>query len=91
MSTSHQAQVPPAARRYFKTISVPTDSYKDHPVITAEFPRRRQDGAVGWARQTYRKRISASWARKLRADGVTHVELAAGGHTADFRIEELVR
>ncbi len=48
------------------------------------------DGAgwQGWPR--YRKQITVTWARKLRAAGVTHVQLAAGGRRADFSIAELL-
>jgi hypothetical protein len=45
----------------------------------------------GWVRQSYRKRVSRAWARKLRAAGVTVVALRAEGRLADFRIEELTR
>lgn len=48
------------------------------------------DGAgwKGWPR--YRKEITLSWARKLRAAGVTHVQLTAAGRRADFSIAELL-
>lgn len=48
--------------------------------------------ATGWVgRPRFRKTMTMSWARKLRADGVTHVALAAGRRRADFTIAELLR
>lgn len=55
-----------------------------NPVIVAEFADR-------WRPQSYRKRASASWLRKLRGEGVTHVAVeVAPGRSADFTIAELL-
>lgn len=47
--------------------------------------------AGGWTRWTrYRKGITYSWARKLRAAGVTTVALTDGRRVADFPLAELL-
>jgi hypothetical protein len=76
--------VPGKAERYFAAVGIGT--FYTHPVVTRTFVP-----GLGWKRYPVRKRISLNWARQARAEGVTDVELRAGGHTADFRIEELVR
>jgi hypothetical protein len=82
-----QSQVPPAAARYFGV-----DSYgfrgldRDHPIIVQEFTPER-----GWKIYPLRKRVSRSWLRKIRAEGVTHVMLRSGGRSADFSIAELLK
>jgi len=46
----------------------------------------------GWKTYPMRKRISVSWALKMRAEGYTTVALEiAPGRLADFAIKELVR
>lgn len=56
------------------------------PVIVAE-----EFTAAGWTpRPRFRKRMTHSWARKLRREGVTHVALRAGARTADFALAELL-
>lgn len=79
---SRAARVPGAAQRYF-TNTLGTDDY-DHPVIVQQFDHK-------WTQYPFRKRISGAWARKMRAEGVTHVQLETGGRFADFRIEELTK
>lgn len=76
MPRSHSAQIPTSAALYF---------HGDHPVITGEFHPSR-----GWRSQSFRKRVSASWLRKLRKEGVTHVALTSEGRSADFSIAELL-
>jgi hypothetical protein len=78
-----QAQVPRVVADYFGGM---VDRGR-HPVIVEAFIPGK-----GWRRhRSFRKRVSVSWARKLRAEGVTHVALASGARVADFRIEEVVR
>lgn len=56
-----------------------------NPVIAQEFSDR-------WRTQSYRKRASKSWLRKLRREGITHVAIEiAPRRTADFTIAELLR
>ena len=59
---------------------------RDHATIAQTF----RPGS-GWRTYPGRKRISGSWARRLRREGVTDVALACGGRLADFRIGELIR
>jgi hypothetical protein len=55
-----------------------------NPVIVQEF-------RGSWRTQSYRKRASASWLRKLRAEGVSHVAVRTpAGTTADFTVKELL-
>lgn len=82
--TSHQAQVPPIAAAYFSHRGV--DLTSNHPVIRQEYTPGR-----GWKAVSLHKRVSATWIRKLRGQGVTHVQLTAGGHNADFQCTELTR
>jgi hypothetical protein len=49
------------------------------------------DPAAGWQRwDRYRKGVTASWVRKLRATGITSIALTDGRRTADFHISELL-
>lgn len=96
--TSHQATVPQAAARYFSrvlphTINFVSDipwpqvaGYHYHPVVEQVFVPGK-----GWKRYSFNKRISPSWARKMRAEGITVVALRVDKHLADFSIAELVR
>ena len=97
MTTSHQATVPQAAADYFSRwlprIDYPgfpptaqVAGYHYHPVIDQVFTSDR-----GWVRYSFRKRISPTWARKLRAQGITRVALRVGDRVADFTIQELVK
>lgn len=74
---THQATAPRAAVTYFGSA--------EHPIVARTFTQ------AGWTLYPMKKRVSGNWARQARAQGVTHVQLAAGGRLADFRIEELVR
>lgn len=85
-SVSHAAQVPAEAQRYFASLGIPTHRWGVHPVVAMVFRPE-----VGWRRHPIRKRVSTSALRRLRADGVTHVQLSAAGHAADFSIAELLR
>jgi hypothetical protein len=95
-STTHQAQVPAIVAAYFGAEAV----REQHPIVAGEFQaepltiltdRGPRTIRQGWHRQTYRKRISVAWARKLKRDGVTRVALRCGGRLADFGLDEIVR
>jgi len=45
----------------------------------------------GWKRYTFAKRVSRSWVRKLKAQGITSVALAHNGRLADFTVTELLK
>lgn len=77
MAKSRQIQPIPFIVEYFGS----TES----PIVTQEYRPGK-----GWVRTNFRKRISASWARKLKGEGVTSVALTLGERTADFQIEELL-
>lgn len=79
----HQATEPPAVAAYFGRCAEPD---REHAVIAQTFTQ-----AKGWKTYPIRKRVSASWLRKLRSEGVTHVALASQGRCADFSIMELLR
>lgn len=81
--TSHRAQVPALIAGYF---AAHHPGVSDHPVITQEFTPGR-----GWVRQGFRKRVSVSWLRKLKAEGVTSIQVSAGGYSADFTVDEIIR
>jgi hypothetical protein len=80
----HQAQVPARIAEYFGCGTLPGAA--EHPVIGQIFRPE-----VGWRRYTFRKRVSLSWLRKLRAQGVTSVAIDYHGRRADFTIDEVVR
>lgn len=73
--------MPPVAAAYFG----PTDKHT-HPIIRQVF-----NPAVGWKQYPIRKRVSGSWVRGLKAEGVTHVALESGGRLADFSVRELLK
>jgi hypothetical protein len=75
--TMTQAQIPPVVARYF--------GEGTHPIIVQEFLPGR-----GWRRTTYKKRVSAAWARKLKGSGITVIALSGDGRTADFRVDEIL-
>jgi hypothetical protein len=80
---THQAKVPGPAARYFQ---ISQDPHRDlYPVIAQQFRPGR-----GWTRYPIRKRVSTSWLRKMRGEGVTHVALRCGARTADFTLDELI-
>lgn len=80
----HQAKVPEVAEHYSELVRVVSREHQ--PVVRAQFPARRIDGSLGWASQTYCKRISRSWVRKLRAAGITHVQLGDGRGSAGSEV-----
>jgi hypothetical protein len=98
---THQATIPVLVHDYFATdhfsnfaIFGPRNHrYCDeHPIIVQVFYSDR-----GWRTTNYRKRVSCSWLRKLKAEGITHVGLVSGGRwtrsdrIADFSITEILR
>lgn len=88
-TSSHASQIPPAVAAYMRAVLDPDAAVRIrrlHPVVRSTFVPGR-----GWRRYPIRKAVSASWARKAKADGVTEVQLAFAGHYADFRIGELQR
>lgn len=76
-----QAQVPGLVADYFGAAA-----RAEHPVIAGVFTPGK-----GWKRPPANHRVSMSWLRKLRGEGVTSVALDCGGRTADFTIAEVVR
>jgi hypothetical protein len=89
---THASEVPAAITRAYPGI-------EHHPVIVEVF---RPDG-TGWrtlrgraydldqlVAGTYRKRITVSYARALRRDGVTAVAVDVGGRAADFLVADLL-
>ncbi len=82
MSTgSHQAQVPTRVREYFGDATS-----TEHPRVASVFVPGK-----GWrSSRSYHKRVTCSWLRKLRAEGVTGVVLSCGGREADFTVAEIL-
>lgn len=80
--TSHRAQVPGLIEDYFKRCHA---DVTEHPIITGHY----RDGR--WRRQNYSKRVSGAWLRKLKAEGVTAVQVTAGGYSPEFQIDEVLR
>ncbi|TDC59554.1 hypothetical protein E1258_17640 [Micromonospora sp. KC207] len=72
---------PPAVSRYF----MPDGKATAEPVTIAE----EFTPGKGWLRPKWRKSITQTYARKLRHQGVTAVQLEYGGRRADFQITEL--
>lgn len=61
-------------------------SRADWPVIEQEFHPDQ-----GWvSRPRWRKKVTQSWLRKLRREGVTLVALRSGARSADFGVSELL-
>jgi len=81
--TTKQSTVPAAVRAYIGS----DYDREDHPIVHQTF---RENGR-GWQRYPIRKRVSRSWARKARAEGVTWVALSYRGRVIDFPIKALVR
>lgn len=78
-----QAQVPPPVKRYF--------AHDEHPIIIQEFTPGK-----GWVRTNFKKRVSRSWVRKLKAQGVTAVALNGKDKNgqevvADFTVKEILK
>lgn len=87
--TSYQSQVPQLVAEFFRPamqLHLSCGGSIEHPFITATFAPRG-----GWKRYPGRKRISASWARRLKAQGYTCIELSAYGHRADFKLGDIIR
>jgi hypothetical protein len=96
--SNYQSTVPQAAASYFTSVlphnyDFTTDrdwpqvaGYHYHPTIAQVFRPGR-----GWTDYPGTKRISPSWARKLRAQGITHISLRVNNRVADFDIKELVK
>jgi hypothetical protein len=80
-----QAQVPCLVQEYF---GAKPSGMTEHPRITQEFVP-----GTGWRDGGFvlGKRVSLSWLRKLRAQGVTVVALSCDSYTADFTIAEIIR
>ena len=76
---SHSSQLPVAVAQYGALVG----GWARYPYIDQYF--RPEEG---WKYYPFRKRISPSWARKLKADGVT-VALTDGRRHADFQVSEL--
>lgn len=85
-----QTQVPAKIAEYFGISTSP--AYADFPVIAQTFrpvaPGRRN---AGWKRYAGTKRVSVSWVRKLKAQGVTAIAVAYNGRTADFSVDEIIK
>jgi len=81
---SHQSQVPGLVADYFKCGTQPP--FAEYPTIAQTFKPGR-----GWSTYSGVKRVSLSWLRKLRAEGVTSVALDYQGRVADFTIAEITR
>jgi hypothetical protein len=75
MTHSHQSSTSPTVAAYF--------GGDHHPTIAQTFHPDR-----GWRRSPGRKRISRSWARQLRREGVTGLQRTDGVRHADFRTQE---
>lgn len=82
--STHRSQVPAPAAAYFEERHVDLSAAGNHPVITMEF----RDGR--WVTPLTRHHVSASWLRKLRAEGTEAVQLTAAGHSPDFTVKELL-
>jgi hypothetical protein len=79
---SHSLQPIPVVERFVRDHGRETIT----PVVSQHFKP-----SDGWRLHGWRKRISISYARRLRREGVTCVGLeVAPGRIADFRIEELL-
>ncbi len=95
---SHTSTAPRAVADYFGRGAYTVVAQTFHPdrgwtthvgptLYPSGFPGRQLEL---WGPQ-YRKRITVSWARKLRAAGITTVALLCGGRLADFTITEILR
>lgn len=88
---SGPARIPRAVADYFEKYVVgwdPSDR-KAHPVIKQVFTPGK-----GWKNHPTNKRVSISWLRKLRDEGVTVIAVAAPTHPnriVDFGIREVCR
>lgn len=80
---SKAAQVPAAVADYFGL-----DAQTHHPIVREHFTPGQ-----GWRKAPWNKRVSVSYLRDLRRQGVTHVSLGlfSAGRAADFSVAELLR
>lgn len=81
---THQSMVPGLVADYFKCGTLPPPA--EFPVIAQTFRPGR-----GWTQYPGVKRVSLSWLRKLRREGVTSVAIGYQGRVADFTIAEIAR
>jgi hypothetical protein len=85
MSTTHKShslQPIPVVERFVRAYGGETTT----PVVVHHFKP-----SSGWWRHGWRKRISGSYARRLRREDITYVGLEVSPwRVADFRIEELL-
>ncbi len=77
-----KSQVPPVVAKYFGEEAV----RQQHPVIEQAFAQ-----GTGWKYYPIKKRISASWAGKMRRAGYDKVALRCGSRVADFNLKEMTR
>jgi hypothetical protein len=82
--TLADGRIPPAAARHFSR-DLTTGQALEHPVISQVFWSGR------WRPYPPCPPVSHAALRVLRRKGVTHVQLSACNHTADFTMTELLR
>lgn len=84
--TGHQAKVPDIAAAYFASHPLVQPNMA-HPVIAQTYRP-----GIGWKRHNFTKRVSLSYCRGLKREGVMAVALTVPGTDirADFAIAELV-
>lgn len=76
------SDIPDPAWRHFQfraTLTGDTGTVH-HPWVSQEYHPDH-----GWRTPRMHKRITASWARTLRAQGITHVELTSGPRGQSYR------
>jgi hypothetical protein len=79
-----QSTAPEIASRYFDRAGT---ALGDRIIVKSVFYPNR-----GWKRHPLlRKRVSITELRRLRGEGITHVQLSCKGREADFSIGELLR
>jgi hypothetical protein len=81
--TGYQARVPSLITAYFGAEAL---TEQGHPTIGQTFVAGR-----GWRSYPGTKRVSLTWLRKLRREGVTAVSIRLGTRLADFDIAEIER
>jgi|HubBroStandDraft_6_1064221.scaffolds.fasta_scaffold474157_3 hypothetical protein len=77
-------KVPTVVADYFQARGVDTGDPVNHPVIICQFKP-----IVGWI-PCESGRVSATRILKMRRELVTAVVLDAGGHQADFTVDEIL-
>lgn len=87
-----QAQVPTVVADYCRKFVGPD---YEHPVVVQVFKP-----GVGWRTTNYAKRVSVSWVRKLKTEGVTAVAVSPipqrkrwdrSDRTIDFTVKEILK